>query len=306
VFATKLARKEGRHRTARAIGWIWVETKAEMRTGFTESVLGELLADGAIAHSDAVIAVCAGERERDLFLHFGFQDVTITNIDEAETGDRFPPFNWSHQDAQDLEFEDDSFDFAFVADGLHHCSSPHRAMLEMYRVAKKGIIVVESRNNLLMRTANRFGLSPEYEVEAVVCNKCERGGVDNTEIPNYIYRWTESDFTKAIRSFNPLGKHIFRFFYGLNLPYEAAGWTKSRLKLYVIRAADPLLRGFTRIFRKQCNTMAMIALKPRIPEDLWPWLKLQNGRVLLNPEYAGRRFKLDEIFRTYHGRSHSD
>ena len=277
-----------------------------MRIEFAESVLKELLGDGTIARSDAVVAVCAGERERELFLHLAFTDVTITNIDEGDSGDRFPPFKWSQQDAQDLEFEDDSFDFGFVADGLHHCSSPHRAMLEMYRVARKGIIVIESRNNLLMRAANRLGLSPEFEVEAVVCSECQRGGVDNTEIPNYIYRWTETDFTKAISAFNPLGKHIFRFFHGLNLPYEAADWKTSKLKLYVVRATDPLLRGFTRVFRKQCNTMAMIALKPRIPEDLWPWLKLENGEVVLNREYAGRHFKLDEIFHTYYRRSHSD
>jgi SAM-dependent methyltransferase len=262
-----------------------------MRAPFTESVLEELLADGTIARSDAVIAVCAGEREREIFSHLGFLNVTITNIDEGGTGDRFPPFEWSYQDAQDLEFEGDSFDFAFVADGLHHCSSPHRAMLEMYRVARKGIIVIESRNSLLMRTANRLDLSPEYELEAVVGNDYKGGGVDNTEIPNYIYRWTEHDFTKAIKSYNPRGKHTFRFFYGLNLPYELAGWRKSGLKLNVIRLADPLLRGFTRIFKKQCNTLAMIALKPRLPEDLWPWLELHNGKVVFNPEYADRHFK---------------
>jgi SAM-dependent methyltransferase len=262
-----------------------------MRTPFTESVLKKLLADGTIAPSDTFIAVCAGDCEQDIFSRLAFRDVMITNIDESGTGDRFPPFKWSYQDAHNLEFEDNSFDFAFVTDGLHHCSSPHRAVLEMYRVARKGIIVIESRNSLLMRTANRLGLSPEYELEAVVGSECKRGGVDNTEIPNYIYRWTEPDFTKAIRSFNPLGKHTFRFFYGLNLPYELAGWKKSNLKLYVITVVDPLLRAFTRIFKKQCNTLAMIALKPHIPEDLWPWLKVQNGKVVFNTDYANRDFK---------------
>jgi SAM-dependent methyltransferase len=262
-----------------------------VRVPFTRSVLEELLADGTITRSDSIVAVCAGVREHDIFLPCGFRNVTITNVDESGTRDRFPPFEWSYQDAQDLDYEDDSFDFAFVTDGLHHCPSPHRAMLEMYRVARKGIIVIESRNSLLMRTANRLGLSPEYEVEAVVGSEFKSGGVNNTEIPNYIYRWTESDFTQTIQSINPLGKHTFRFFYGLNLPFELAGWKKSSLKLNVIRVADPLLRGFTRVFKKQCNTLAMIALKPRIPDDLWPWLKLDKGRVVFNVAYAGQHFK---------------
>jgi SAM-dependent methyltransferase len=262
-----------------------------MRAPFTESVLEELLADGTISRSDQIIAVCAGVRERDIFLRCGFQDVTITNLDHSGSGDRFPPFQWSYQDAHDLNYDDNSFDFAFVTDGLHHCSSPHRAMLEMYRVARKGIIVIESRNSLLMRAANHLGLSPEYEVEAVVGSEFKSGGVNNTDIPNYIYRWTESDFEKAIRSFDPMGKQDFRFFYGLNLPYELAGWKKSSLKFYVVKVADPLLRGFTRVFKRQCNTLAMIALKPRIPDDLWPWLKLQNGSVVFNADYAGQHFK---------------
>jgi SAM-dependent methyltransferase len=262
-----------------------------MRTSFTESVLNELLGDGTMARLDSIVAVCAGVREREVFLRCGFQDVTITNIDDIDSSDRFPPFNWSYQDAQDLNYDDDSFDFAFVTDGLHHCSSPHRAMLEMYRVARRGIIVIESRNSLLMRLANRFGLSPEYEVEAVVGSEFKSGGVDNTDIPNYIYRWTESDFEKTIRSFNPMGKHDFRFFYGLNLPYELATWKKSSMKFYAIKVADPLLRGYTRVFKRQCNTLAMIALKPRIPDDLWPWLRLQNGKVVFDTEYAGQHFK---------------
>jgi hypothetical protein len=54
---------------------------------------------------------------------------------------------------------------------------------------------------------------------------------------------------------------------------------KSSVKLEVNKATDPLLRGLTRVFKKQCNTMAMVALKPRIPHDLWPWLKVEDGGI---------------------------
>jgi SAM-dependent methyltransferase len=262
-----------------------------MRMPFVESVLKELLADGTLARFDSVIAVCAGPPERDVFSQLGFTNVVITNIDKRMTGNEFAPFEWSYQDAHDLKFGDGSFAFAFVADGLHHCSSPHRAVLEMYRVSRKGIIVIESRDSLLMHAANRLGLSPEYELEAVIGNQFRSGGVNNTEIPNYIYRWTESDFKKLIRSFNPLGKHAFRFFYGLNLPYRQAEMKKSSTKLNIVRMADPILRGLTRVFKKQCNTLAMIAVKPRIPDNLWPWLKAEKGRIVFDREYAGRHFK---------------
>jgi len=262
-----------------------------MRLEFTDTVLRDLLKDGTMRSSDRIVAVCAGVRDRDVFVRCGFDNVLITNINQDDVSGNFAPFEWRYQDAQELTLGDESVDFAFVADGLHHCSSPHRALLEMYRVARKGIIVVESRDSLLMRAANRFRLSPTYEVEAVVGSDFSGGGVDNTDVPNYIYRWTEADFKKALRAFDPRGRHTFRFFYGLNLPYELAGWKKSTVKLKVIKAADPVLRGLTRAFKKQRNTMAMVALKPRIPEDLWPWLKVDNGGIAFEREYAGQHFK---------------
>src|SRR5215211_480663 len=262
-----------------------------MRMEFTDTVLRKLLQEGTVTPPDSFVAVCAGVRDRDLFVRCGFHDVLITNINENDASDESAPFEWSRQDAQQLDLDDGSFEFAFVADGLHHCSSPHRALLEMYRVARKGIIVIESRDSMLMRAANRLGLSPMYEVEAVVGSDFSRGGVNNSDVPNYIYRWTEADFTKALRAFDPRGRHTFRFFYGLNLPYELAGWKKSNVKLKVIKTADPVLRGVTRVFKKQCNTMAMVALKPRIPEDLWPWLKVDNSGIAFAREYAGQHFK---------------
>jgi SAM-dependent methyltransferase len=271
-----------------------------MRFSLAQSVLSELLADGTISRSDTVIAVCAGEREHELFSNYNFEHVVISNIYEQEQIDWSPSCSWSCQDAQSLTYEDGSFDFAFVADGLHHCSSPHRAMLEMYRVVRKGILVIESRRSLLMQVANRLGLSPEFEVEAVVGSELEHGGVNNTAIPNYIYRWTEDELIRTIRSYDPRGQHHFRFFYELNLPYELADWKKSKFKLRIVRVVDPFVQVLTRVFPKQCNTLAMLVLKPAIPRDLCPWLRLEGDEVVFNPAYADRHFEpVDAIMSRY-------
>ncbi|HWC32539.1 MAG TPA: methyltransferase domain-containing protein [Actinomycetota bacterium] len=255
-------------------------------------MLAELLEEGVVARTDSVIAVCAGSSERDLFVELGFTNVLITNLDERIDDEAvFAPFRWSLQDAQSLNVPDASFDFAFVADGLHHCSSPHRALLEMYRVSRKGLVVVESRDNLLMRVAASVGLTPDYELEAVVDNDFRWGGVDNTAIPNYIYRWTESEFRKTISSFDPSGKHTFRFFYGLNLPFEQAKFKRTNVKFYALRLSEPLVRAFTRVFKKQRNTLAMVALKPRVPQDLWPWLTTGPEGIEMDRAYAGTHFK---------------
>jgi len=263
-----------------------------MRTTFVSSVLESLLADSVLDRSESVLAVCAGAAERDVFIRLGLTNAIITNLDDEMVQNDFAPLKWSRQDATNLAFEDASFDLAFVADGLHHTPAPHRALVEMYRVARRGVIVIESRDNLVMRLANWLGLSPEYEIEAVVGNDFRKGGLNNTEIPNYIYRWTEEEFIKTIRSFDPLGRHTFRFFYGLNLPYGQAEMKESDIKLRILQMTDPILHAFTRIFKKQCNSLGMVALKPHLPDDLWPWLRLEEGQARFNPAYARGRFKI--------------
>jgi SAM-dependent methyltransferase len=282
-----------------------------MRFSLAQSVLSELLADGTISRSDTVLAVCAGEREHDLFSHYTFEHVVISNLSQAARPDdqeqiNWSPFAWSYQDAQSLSYEDSSFDFTFVADGLHHCSSPHQAMVEMYRVARKGIIVIESRRSLLMQVANRLGLASEYEIEAVVGSDRERGGVNNSAIPNYIYRWTEGELMRTIRSYDPRGRQRFRFFYELNLPYELADWEKSKLRLTAVRIVDPLAQALTRVFKKQCNTLAMVVMKPVIPRDLWPWLTVEGGEVVFNAAYADRHFEPIDTIKSRYSQQEQD
>ena len=263
-----------------------------MRKVFVESTLSKLLKDGILSRDDSVLAVCAGTSERDLFYEMNFPNVLLTNIDERMHQDQFKPFSWQLEDAQHLSFSDASFDVAFVADGLHHCRSPHRALLEMYRVARKAVIVVESRDSIAMRLANRMGLTPEYELESVIDHGFAYEGVDNTPIPNFIYRWTESDFRKTLKSFDPTGKHTFRFFYALNLPYQMAALKKSRWKLWALYILTPLAKLIGLLFKHQCNSFAMVALKPLIPRDLWPWLKHENGAVSFDKEYARQHYKV--------------
>ncbi len=262
-----------------------------MRFSFVQSVMLKLLKLNIISGADSVLAVCAGPEEKNLFSTLGFADVTISNLDQRVTATEFSPYKWSYEDAQNLSFSDDQFDFAFVSDGLHHCSSPHRALLEMYRVARKGIIMFEGRDSLLMRLANQIKLVPEYELEAVVANDYRFGGINNSQIPNYIYRWTERELKKTIHANNPIGNHVFRFFYGLSLPYETSSMKKSSFKLNIVRMAAPLMSVLSHIFPKQNNLFAMFVMKPQAAEDILPWLMMRDGEVVFNRHYADAIFK---------------
>jgi SAM-dependent methyltransferase len=225
------------------------------RLGFYERVLRELLAQRLLARDARVLVVAGGEVDREAFAALGFSDVTVTNL--SEDGDE-------RQDAEALTYPDDSFDVAVISAALHHCASPHRALLELYRVARHGLVAFEARDSALMRLAQRLHVVDEYELTAVADNAFAAGGVRNTAVPNYVYRWTEREVEKTIASAAPQRRHRFVWFRELELPVsvlELSGRARWRL------AAAPL-RLVTKAFPRQANLFAFAVFR----DGLQPWM----------------------------------
>ncbi|MCX6936551.1 MAG: class I SAM-dependent methyltransferase [Verrucomicrobia bacterium] len=237
-----------------------------MRINFSRSVVQRLIDNDVLSRSGSLLAVCAGGAERDLFGSLGLKEVNITSLDPVVTSGVMAPFTGSLADVRNLPFADGSFDFVFVSDGLHHCDSPHGALLEMYRVARVGVIVFESRDSLLMRLGVRLGWVEEYELSAVIGNGGLCAGVNYTSVPNFVYRWTERDFEKTICCADPTGRPAFRYFYGFNAPVRNYTGFKSIIYKVAVTAG----RAFSFLFQKQSNSFCMVALKPTV---LFSWLE---------------------------------
>ncbi len=265
-----------------------------MRYEFVLATLKKLMAQGQLAPDESVLAICAAAPEQRVFQAAGLRVVTISNLDDRFVKPDFSPYAWSYQNAQKLSFEDNSFDHVFVSDGLHHCDSPHGALLEMFRVARKSAIVFESRDSALMRLACRLGLSADFEVEAVIGSGLTHGGVNNTEIPNFVYRWTEREFAKTIQCFYPYGPCRFNYFYGMNLPLERLAMQRSPLKRMVALVARPAASFVEWVLPSQANSFAMVARKPA-QHELWPWLERSERGV-------GFRHSFAETFRQPEGK----
>ncbi len=235
------------------------------RSGFYARTLQRLLDDGVARRDGRVLVVAGGEADRDVFARLGFTDVTISNLD-AE-GDAIA-------DAEDLPFEDEAFELVAVSAGLHHCASPHRALLEMYRVAGRAVLALEARDSALMRLAQRLRLVDEYELTAVAANEFRAGGVRNTAIPNYVYRWTEREVEKTIASNAPWARHRILFFRELEVPLSVLAMSRSPLRRLAARLAPPVLHAITRFAPRQANLFAFAVVKPELPRDLQPWLRM--------------------------------
>src|SRR5208283_2567571 len=260
-----------------------LKSPMNLRHAFYQETLAHFIRD-----RDASILVCAGGHlDKEVFQREGFTNVTISNLDVRMQGEEYAPYKWLFADAQALPCDDESYDYVVIHAALHHCSLPHKALTEMYRAARKAILAFEARDSLIMRLIVRLRLTQVFEHTAVYYNDCKFGGVNNTEIPNYVYRWTEREVEKTINAFAPYGQNTFRFRYGTAYPTTPEAEKNASLKVALVRMARPWFWLFARLFPRQQNLFAFYVEKPSLPRDLYPWLAWDStqGKPVFNREF---------------------
>ncbi len=233
----------------------------------------------------SILIVAGGSTDRDVFLELGFSNVVITNLDREGPNESTAPYLRSQQNVEALGYRDGQFDYVVVHAGLHHCHSPHRGLLEMYRVAARGVIAFEPPDNVLVRIMQRAGLAQVHEYTAVRCQEGRHGGVNDSEVPNYIYRWTEHEIEKVISSCAPFAAHRFHYAYGSDEPTrEFIG--SNTVKSAFINLAKPAYRLLGLCFPTQQNLFAFMIDKPDLSRDLHPWLVRDGNEIRFNPRWG--------------------
>jgi hypothetical protein len=161
----------------------------------------------------------------------------------------------------------------------------------MYRVARVGLMVFEPLDTVITRLGVRLGLGQRYEVAAVAGSRLKAGGLRNTEIPNYVYRWTEREVEKTIRSYAPVGEPTFLYFYGLRIPWEHSRILKSGFLRRALKVIELPAKLVSRAFPRASNNFAFVVLKPGVPGELHPWLKQAGDRIELDEDWVRRRYQ---------------
>jgi len=238
----------------------------------------------------SVLVVGAEGNDIDVFRDLGYTDVMLLNL-ERRGPDLPEGWRFTTGNGHDLPFPDAAFDAVVTHATLHHCRSPHRALLEMYRVARRTVIFIEARDSLLMRWAERLGLTQSYEVTAVFYNGGTRGGVDDTGVPNYVYRWTEREVEKTIATAAPHLRHGIDYRYGLALPQTPKVMRHAPLRAALISGLRLVAVPLGRILRRQQNLFAARIRKPDADAGLQPWLTTDaHGEPTFDQSWGQSRF----------------
>ncbi|HEU5350838.1 MAG TPA: methyltransferase domain-containing protein [Terracidiphilus sp.] len=135
----------------------------------------------------------------------GFSRVTLSNLldprpsEQADLDDA--RMRAVTVDAEAMDLVDNSYDLVLVHEALHHCRSPHKALIEMLRVSRRHVILLEPNNSLAMRLLLKLRFSFPYELPAVIASGLQTGGVRDGCVPNYIYRWSTMDLYQTTASY---------------------------------------------------------------------------------------------------------
>jgi hypothetical protein len=134
---------------------------------------------------------------------------------------------------------------------------PHLTFIEMLRVAKEKNIIIEARDSMMIRIAAKLKLAEEIEFSSIDKNSNDEnlGGVDGSSIHNFVYRWTEREVYKLIKSFQPLNNYKISYEYGLSIE------DSKKNKILFFWILKYFIHFFYFIFRKQRNFFAIIIEK---------------------------------------------
>jgi len=118
----------------------------------------------------SILEVCCGSGM--MSERFALAGAVVTGIDFspaaiARARERACRYNFAARflvaDASHLAFPDRSFDIVAVHDGLHHLEHPERAIREMARVARHGVLILDPARAALTKLAIWLGVAVEVE-----------------------------------------------------------------------------------------------------------------------------------------------
>lgn len=251
---------------------------------------------------EKLLVIGGSWQDAKLLVGAGFKDITLSNFQSGLEEDANSSLGVNVKlleiDAEQIDSADGAFDCIFAHEVLHHCRSPHRALCEMLRVARKHIVLLEPNDSFLMRALVRTGFSFPYEVFSVVGHGYEAGGVRDSCIPNFIYRWTANEVRKTVSSY--LAEYLSVVhaypYWDFNVDAEELSLRKET-KIHAITAVIgpktflAVLRAFQMvvnripILRHQGNKFFCCIEKTA---ELQPWLAAADGKITFNSGFGPR------------------
>jgi SAM-dependent methyltransferase len=245
------------------------------------------------------VLVLGGSEDDISSLHtLGFENITLSNLspllDPSTFGQADVGIRTVAIDAEDMAVPANAYDLVLAHEVLHHCRSPHRALCEMLRTSRKYIIFMEPNDSLAMRLLVKMRFSFPYELPAVIDHAGKSGGLRDSAVPNFIYRWNRNELSKTVSSY--FAEYVFSVqahpYWDFNIDdKELALRNQTKLSIitniigakHFLKALKFAQKLFNRIpfLRNQGNKFLCLVEKQ---SELKPWLDFKGNQIVFNPK----------------------
>jgi ubiquinone/menaquinone biosynthesis C-methylase UbiE len=193
---------------------------------------------------------------------------------------------YSVQNAENLTFDDESFDFVFCKESYHHFPRPALALYEMLRVARKAVVLIEPNDpdRVLLRRI-------KHAVRNVVKGSSHADASFYEESGNYIYSVSRREMEKVALGLDLPALAIK----GLNDHYiegceaEEAVWSNSVYRRIRLKCA---MKDFVaKTFLYDYNLLMVVLFKEapgertvsRFRDRKWKVVQLPRNPYVANP-----------------------
>jgi len=265
-----------------------------------EQILRECVRTSGIDVHAPMLIVGGSYRDAHVAYRAGFRNIVLSNIEPMADADKVPMddarLTVLHADLERLDMPNGAYELVLAHEVLHHCRSPHQAVLEMLRVSSKHVMLMEPNDSLIMRALVKLRLSFPYELPAVIYNDYAKGGVQNSDIPNYIYRWDRRSLYQTTAAYLPESEFSLnvRQYWDFNVDArELSRRKQTRLGtftkilgpsgfLFGLKAFQATANAFPWLRRQGNKFFAHISKQ----EALKPWLVREGEIVQFNRNYG--------------------
>lgn len=207
-------------------------------------------------------------------------DLAVTLLESAKAQGRIPSYR--KENAESLSFADGSFDFVLCKESYHHFPRPMKALYEMLRVSRRGVLLIEPSDHELPDTVVTTLSRMFKNVSKRILGR-RSDGHRFEELGNYVYGVSRREIEKVA-----LGAGLPTVaFKGINDYYlpgvEFAPATEGNDLFRKIRARIAQYDRRCRIGLNQYGLLAVVILKDPVDSLLTGSLKTSGFDVVALP-----------------------
>lgn len=126
--------------------------------------------------------------------------------------------SYSKQNAENLDFKSETFDYVLIKESLHHLPRPWLALYEAFRVCKKGVLLIEPNDNFHHgNLIKKFFIKFKNLLKRLLKKKVYRDEYGFEEVGNFIYTINNRELEKFLLgmhkrsiAFNKINDHYFK------------------------------------------------------------------------------------------------